>query len=412
MKILRVISGMDPKGGGPCQGIRNMVPALEEQDCINEVVSLDAPDSPFLGKKSFPIHALGASKSSWAYGPNLLPWLLEHLPEYDVVIQHGLWQYHGYAVLKAVRQLRKAGKAPRWYIYPHGMLDPWFQKAESRRLKAIRNWIYWKLIENRVIASSDGVLFTCEEEMRLAATTFRPYKPQAVHNVGYGIPEPPDNVQEQRGAFESSFPHLQDKPFLLFLSRIHPKKGVDLLLQAYGQLKQEGMALPPLVIAGPCSDRSFWDKLQSLAVSLGLQPDTIPFDSLSKETPSSLVSRPMSLITWPGMITGDLKWGALRAASAFILPSHQENFGIAVVEALVCGTPVLISNKVNIWREIEASQCGLVEEDTVIGTQNLIENWIQMSEMEKHNMSRHAISCFQNQFHVATAAARLVNILN
>ena len=73
----------------------------------------------------------------------------------------------------------------------------------------------------------------------------------------------------------------------------------------------------------------------------------------------------------PGMLQGDMKWGALNAAEVFCLPSHQENFGIAVAEALGCGTPVLISDKVNIWREIEADGAGLVDDDTVDGTSEL-----------------------------------------
>ena len=66
-------------------------------------------------------------------------------------------------------------------------------------------------------------------------------------------------------------------------------------------------------------------------------------------------------VHWPGMLKGDVKWGAFRSAEALILPSHQENFGFVVAEAMACSTPVLVSNKVNIWREVEASRCGFVD---------------------------------------------------
>ena len=65
---------------------------------------------------------------------------------------------------------------------------------------------------------------------------------------------------------------------------------------------------------------------------------------------------PDGSVTWTGLLTGDLKWGAFRAADVFALTSHQENFGIAVAEALACGLPVLLSNQVNIWREIAGRQ--------------------------------------------------------
>jgi glycosyltransferase involved in cell wall biosynthesis len=412
MKILHIISSMAAKAGGTSQFIRYVIPPLEGQGIQNEVVTLDAPDANFLGSDSFLIHSLGPSKSSWAYSPRLLPWLIENLACYDVVIQHGLWQYPGYALLQEMKRLRKAGKAPRWYIYPHGMLDPWFQKARSRRLKALRNEIYWRLIEKRVVNSAEGLLFTCEEELCQAATAFRGYRPKAVHNVGYGIPEPPDNVEQQLDAFYGVLPHLKDQPVLLFLSRIHPKKGVDLLLKAFAQVRQEsgtgqGAKFPKLVIAGPCANASYWNELQSLAVNLGLQKEAIPFELLGDT--STYDQGPSTPLIWPGMLTGDKKWGALRSASAFILPSHQENFGIAVVEALACGTPVLISNKVNIWRDIEEYSAGKVGEDTLEGTVLLL----QHSSISKNFSlaSQHASLCFNSCFGIQTTTDKIVLLL-
>ncbi|MEX0323071.1 MAG: glycosyltransferase [Puniceicoccaceae bacterium] len=372
---------------------------------------MNGNDHDFLSKEPFLIHAIGPTKSSWAYSNRLIPWLTKNVTEYDTVVQHGLWQYLGYALSDVISKRKKEGlTTPTWYIYPHGMLDPWFQKAESRKLKAIRNWFYWKLIENRVVAAADSLLFTCEEEMRLAEGTFRPYKPKSVHNVGYGIPEPPDNGDRQIAAFHSVLPHLKDKPFLLFLSRIHPKKGVELLLKAYADLKSQGIQdLPYLVIAGPCANESHWNELQSLAVSLNLQQAKVPYNCSQF---IQITTTPPSDVFWTGMLSGDLKWGALRAADAFILPSHQENFGIAVVEALACGTPVLISNKVNIWREIKAANAGLVSEDTESGTQELISNWLELSPLQKNEIISSTIKCFTNDFGVDNAANRLTKLLN
>src|SRR5205807_1194939 len=110
-----------------------------------------------------------------------------------------------------------------------------------------------------------------------------------------------------------------------------------------------------LVIAGPSADEEYRRHLQSLAGE----------------------NKAATLFT--GMLTGDLKWGALHAAEAFVLPSHQENFGIAVAEALGCGVPVLITNKINIWREIQASEAGLVSNDDRAGTIALLERWLALS---------------------------------
>ena len=111
------------------------------------------------------------------------------------------------------------------------------------------------------------------------------------------------------------------------------------------------------------------------------------------------------------MLTGDTKWGAFHSSEAFILPSHQENFGIAVAEALGCGKPVLISNKVNIWREIEADKAGIVANDDLTGTEYLLKTWMQLNDEERMVMSENAIRCFTQRFTVAAMAKSLVKIL-
>ena len=117
-------------------------------------------------------------------------------------------------------------------------------------------------------------------------------------------------------------------------------------------------------------------------------------------------------ITWTGMLQGDLKWGALRAADVFALPSHQENFGIAVVEALAAGLPVLISDRVNIWREIVADRAGLVASDSVEGMGALLEQWHALSPLERAHMRACAAACYQRHFRMEAAATRLVDTIS
>jgi glycosyltransferase involved in cell wall biosynthesis len=112
------------------------------------------------------------------------------------------------------------------------------------------------------------------------------------------------------------------------------------------------------------------------------------------------------------MLSGELKWGAFHAAEVFVLPSHQENFGIAVVEALACATPVLISNRVNIWREIVEDGAGLAEEDTVEGTRRLMEGWLRLSGSERELMRAKAQQCFAQRFHIDKATESLLAALS
>jgi glycosyltransferase involved in cell wall biosynthesis len=106
-----------------------------------------------------------------------------------------------------------------------------------------------------------------------------------------------------------------------------------------------------------------------------------------------------------------VKWGALTAADAFVLPSHQENFGIAVAEALACGRPVLISNKINIWREIEADGAGYVENDDLSGAINLLKRWLTTPETSRAEMRANARKCFTARFEIERATDSLLSVI-
>jgi glycosyltransferase involved in cell wall biosynthesis len=112
------------------------------------------------------------------------------------------------------------------------------------------------------------------------------------------------------------------------------------------------------------------------------------------------------------MLRGDLKWGALRSADAFVLISHQENFGIAVVEALACGTPVLISDQVNIWREIADHHAGLVCADTREDAARALCAWAEMERPARARFAARARDCFSARFHIQQAAKRLLDVLS
>jgi glycosyltransferase involved in cell wall biosynthesis len=116
-------------------------------------------------------------------------------------------------------------------------------------------------------------------------------------------------------------------------------------------------------------------------------------------------------VTWTGMVSGDVKWGAFRTADAFILPSHQENFGIAVAEAMACSLPVLISNQVNIWREIQQSEGGIIDIDTQEGTERLIEKWLATPNDRWHRMRANAKACFNQRFLIDRTAESFIEAM-
>jgi len=389
---------MDPTQGGLCQALRGIIAGLKDHDVHNEVVSLDNTGNHFFAADDFTVHALGKGKGPWSYNKRLLSWFLANLPYFDVVIIHGLWRYPGYALRKALNKMKKdtTGRLlPKLLIMPHGMLDPYFQKAKSRRLKAVRNAIYWKLVESELFHIADGLLFTCKAEASLASTTFTPYYPIREFIVGLGVDAPPAYSDRMKTAFyERCGRSFDGAPYLLFLSRIDEKKGVDLLIKAYADRLKDAedkdstsRDLPKLVIAGPGLDSPYGRKIQRLAAK----------DNLLERS-----------IIFPGMLLDDAKWGAFYGCEAFVLPSHQENFGIAVVEALACGRPVLIADQVNIWREIESAGAGYVSPNTLEGATRLLSSWEQTDATQRQTLSRNAKAVYKKAFSPQLATHRLL----
>ena len=385
--ILHIVASMDPQGGGVCQAVKDIITGLEQQEISSEVLCFDLPDAQFLKGASFPIHALGPTQSPYAYSPKLKVWLSEHMMHYEVLIIHGLWLYNTYGTYRIWNQFKKKEipAMPRLYIMPHGMLDPYFQKAPDRRLKALRNSVFWRLFERKAINGADGLLFTCEEELLLARKTFSSYHPRAELNVGLGTSPPPPFETDFEDAFYKAVPKLDNKPFLLFLSRIHPKKGVDLLIGAYLQILNRNPEVPDLVVAGPGLESDYGCAM----LELGKHPK----------------------IHFPGMLTGPKKWGAFYGCEAFILPSHQENFGIVVAEALACGRPVLISNKINIWREVEAGEGGLVFQDSLECTLKALTRFLTLNSIKTEELGKHASDTFLKHFEITQAAKTMITKL-
>lgn len=385
--ILHVITSMDPQTGGPAQVIRNSALYLEQLKLHNEVVCLDSEKETYPMNDIFTIYKLGRGKTAFQYSPKLDRWLLQHISQYDAVVVHGLWQYHNYAVYKAVKKLKaKKVKVPKVVIMPHGMLDPYFQKSKTRRLKALRNEIVWRLTERKSINAADALFFTCEEELLLARKVFKGYHPKQELDVGLGIQSPPPFVPEMKNEFLQKCPDIGEF-YWLFLSRIHEKKGVDILIDAYSTISNKYPKAPHLVIAGP-KDSEYAHQMIDKA-------------------------KANEKIHFTGMLNGAGKWGAFYGCQAYILPSHQENFGIAIVEALACKKPVVITKKVNIWREIADGEGGMVLDEA---DSNLLyaafERLYQMDELEHKRMENSAYETFKDKFSVEERAVVFAKTIN
>lgn len=390
MRVLNLLASLNPEHGGPIEGALWMGDIWRSLGHEVDFATLDSPAAPYLAgiEGAVPLGALGrpegpqgrlSLKERYGFAPRMVPWLRAHASRYDAVLVHALWNY---TTVAARRVLVKS--ATPYFHFPHGSLDPWFRAAQP--VKTIVKRLTWPFIEGPVMNHAAAVLFTTEEERRLGERSFRPYRIRPAV-VGFGGREPDGDAAAQVAAFRAAVPALGTNRFLLFLSRIHQKKGCDLLIRAFAKVAGRHPDLD-LVMAGP-DQVGLKRELEEIARAAGVG----------------------SRVHWPGMIAGDVKWGAFRGCEAFALTSHTENFGIVVAEALAAGRPVLITDKVNLWREVAEDHAGLVEPDTQDGADRLLETFMALSADARGEMERQARACWTRHFRMESAAANIMALI-
>lgn len=330
MRVIHVISSLAPVLGGPSKACIEMARAVAARGHTVEVYTTDfglegrvradgapVPDGG-ASVRYFPVQRPRALKPSWP----LYAALARDLPQADIVHLHSLYLFHDWA---AGRICRRVGVP--YIVRPHGTLDPYIWRRHRAR-KQVMEWAF----QNRVLRHAAAIHYTTEEEMRLAAPCAQGAPgvvvPLGVELDAYDSLPPPDR-------FFARHPETRGKRIVLFLSRLHEKKGLDILAASFGRIAK---TFPDahLVLAGP--DDGMGAKADEWLRNAGVADKA----------------------TRTGMIEGEEKGAALAAASVFVLPSYSENFGIAVLEAMAAGLPVAISDQVNLWREVERGGAGLV----------------------------------------------------
>jgi glycosyltransferase involved in cell wall biosynthesis len=380
MRILHVIPSVNPASGGPAEGLKQLCHIYRIGGHEVDVASLDSPES--IQQCEFPVQvfALGPGWGVYGYASRAARWFKENLARYDVVFIDGIWQYNA---LAAYRDLM-ATHTP-YAVFTHGMLDPYFKKTFP--LKHIKKSVYWHLFLQRILRNASAVLFTSEQEKLLARQSFRRYRVRETV-VPFGIFGPDCDRASAAEEFLTRWPVLANKRLAISLGRIHAKKGTDILIEAFAGTLAKDPAWH-LVIAGPDSSGLQKD-LEALASRLGVA----------------------DRITWTGMLKGTPKWGALMASEVFVLPSHQENFGVAVAEALACGLPVILSDKVNIWQEVNGHLAGFVGTDTVKGIEACLLQWQTLSREEIGALRVRSRRCFDELFNYEVTAKRVLEIVD
>ena len=332
MKILQVIPSIGPLRGGPSFVIRTMSEGLAARGCDIDVVTTDDNGIETLAVPfDRPVKENGVT---YRYFPRqtrfyivslpLSKWLKQNVAAYDVLHIHALfsfgvaaaaWWADRYHVPYVVRPL---GTLNRWGIENR---RPWLKQASLR------------LIDGRVLSHAAAVHYTSQEEQNESARVASGMRPVVIPNpVDFQF----DRERLPVGWLRSRYPAIAGKRVILFLSRLHPIKGIDLLLASFARLRAQ--AADVALVLGGTGDARFVEQLQHRVRELGLQSDVV----------------------WTGFLEGDAKKSAMAEADVFVLPSYSENFGVAAVEAMAAGLPVIVSDRVGVHCEIAASGAGLV----------------------------------------------------
>lgn len=332
MKVLHVIPSVAERSGGPATAIVPMCRALQQHGIEVLLVTTNAGldhTEPTNGEVSdykgvpamfFPSQ-LG---ESFKYSRPLSSWLSSHIRQFGLAHIHAVFNHSSVA---AAHVCRKAGVP--YVVRPLGTLDPW-----SMAQKSLRKRVFWQVSGKGMLRHAAAVHYTTEAE-KLATEKLFGLNHGKVIGLGIDADSPTSPANDE---LAHHFPSLAQESYVLVLSRLHPKKGLDVLIESFlSLLDHEQFATLRLVIAGD-GPSDYVSKLKEIAAS-------------------SLHSQK---IVFTGWLEGEKKDAVLNGASLLVLPSHQENFGLCVVEALSHSVPVLVSPHVNLAEEIVLANAGWI----------------------------------------------------
>ena len=374
MRVLHVIPSVDERSGGPATAIVPMCRALQQQGIQVTLISTDAgirdnrrsnTDADFNGVSAmlFPSQ-IG---ESFKYSRPLSSWLRTNIREFDLAHIHAVFNHSS---VTAAHACRKAGVP--YVVRPLGTLEPW-----SMGQKSVRKRLFWQVAGKAMLRRAAAVHYTTEAE-KLSTQRLLGLNHGKVIGLGIANGSSTSCAKEKLASY---LPELVQKPYVLVLSRLHPKKGLDVLLDAFSTLvQQQKFEDWRLVIAGDGP----------------------------AEYVSMLKQKSRKGVLFTGWLDGEAKDAVLSNASLLVLPSHQENFGLCVMEALAQSVPVLVSPHVNLAEEIVLANAGWIATvDTEALSARLAEALADQDELTRRGRAGKELS---KKYSWENAAQRLANL--
>ena len=332
MKVLHVIPFFSGSCGGPVQAVTQLCQELRNQGVETAIATTTIDqDKTRVIPDSVPVYSFSRQicsilPSEFAFSLGLKHWLKQHSREFDLLHIHYLFTYPSAVACHYARKY----KIP-YILTPEGMLS-----QECLKRSALKKKFYMSFFEKNNLKNASAIHFICEEEMRDAR--IRNLKLENRYIVQpYGLNfDKFDDLKNFKGVFKKKYPLTKGKKIILFLSRLDQIKGLDLLIPALKMLA--GRRDDFIFVLAGTGNKNYVKALNTMLGKSGLSG--------------------LAILT--GFLDGNEKLSAFADADIFVLPSYHENFGMAAVEAMTAGLPIVISNKVGIHKLVETAQAGIV----------------------------------------------------
>lgn len=357
MKIIHYIPSIDRSCGGTTEYIRLLAEKLGQQSELHVVTHKSQHSVPMEHCQIHYVHKniFGLMKQEW------MALLNDIQPE--IVHVHGCWDPQCAWVQKWSQ-----AKGYKVILTPHGMLEPWIMKRNYwvKKLPALI------LYQKRAICKADYIHATAESEK------------ENLFQLGYNdkIKVIPNAVNVDSIRMKDSWKRTKT---ILFLSRVHVKKGINFLIEAAAALKTE-LEGYRIIVAGE-GDAAYIDTLKQMTLQVGVQ----------------------NIISFAGGVYGEEKWNLFRKADVFVLPTFSENFGIAIAEALASGTPV-ITTKGTPWTDLVKYKCGWHTEIGTLPTVNALKEFLQLDEQTLETMGCNGRRLIEDKYSTQSMADEMMEL--
>lgn len=384
LKVLQIVPSISLVYGGPSQMVRGFSQALSAAGAEVQIATTDsngdideAPLDVPLGvpcqEDNYTVYYFRCSPfRRYKFSVGLLQWLWDHAQDYDIAHVHALFS----PVSSLAATVLRSRGVP-YLMRPLGTLDP----ADLQKKKLFKQ-LYAAVLERPNLAGAAAIHFTSNQEAQVSER-FGTETPSIVLPLGVSpLPQPETAIDMQ-----DRFQIPRDRPLLLFMSRLDPKKGIDLLLPALETLQGEGLNFHLVMCGANPQDREYEQSVYQRVENSPLRSRT----------------------TLTGFVSGELKAALLQSADLFVLPSYYENFGIAVAEAMLAGLPVVISNQVHIWETIQQTESGWICDCTAISLTAQLRDALKSSD-ERTQRGQNAQRCAKEHYSWDAIAERAIAV--